>query len=78
MKHAIASAVEQGLHRSSPGAGSGARIGALAFIHRFGALLNAHPHFHCIVIDGVFDAAATGGVVFHPGTGLNEPLIRAV
>jgi hypothetical protein len=25
----------------------------MAFIHRFGALLNAHVHFHCVVVEGV-------------------------
>ena len=49
----------------SPGSGPAARLGAVAFIHRFGSTLNAHLHFHCVVIDGVFDAAAAGGVVFH-------------
>lgn len=42
-------------------------IGAVAFIHRFGALLNPHEHFHCVVVDGVFEAG-TGGdlpVRFH-------------
>jgi hypothetical protein len=46
------------------------RLGAVAFIHRFGATLNAHLHFHCVVIDGVFDIAAAGGVIFHAATAL--------
>jgi len=29
-----------------------------------------HLHFHCVVIDGVFDAAAAGAVIFHVATGL--------
>ena len=33
-----------------------ALIGAVAFIHRFGALLKSHLHFHCVVVDGVFEA----------------------
>ncbi len=45
------------------------RLGAVAFIHRFGSTLNPHLHFHCVVIDGMFDAAA-GGVIFHAATGL--------
>ncbi len=36
------------------GRGRGVPSGAVAFIHRFGALLNPHLHFHCIVVDGVF------------------------
>ena len=42
-------------------------IGAVAFIHRFGALLNPHVHFHCVVVDGVFEAGtdASESVRFH-------------
>ncbi len=43
--HIFLSAVEQGLRARSSGAGPTSRIGAVAFIHRFGALLNAHVHF---------------------------------
>jgi hypothetical protein len=32
-----------------------ARFGAASFIHRFGASLNRHIHYHCCVIDGVFE-----------------------
>ena len=28
-------------------------------------------HFHCVVIDGVFDTTAAGGVVFHAKAGLD-------
>lgn len=35
-------AVEQCLRAHSPGSGRCARIGAIAFIHRFGSALNAH------------------------------------
>ena len=38
--------VEQCLHAHSPGSGPAARLGAVAFIHRFGSALNAHLHFH--------------------------------
>ena len=41
-------------------------------------MLNTHLHFHCIVIDGVFDAAVAGGVSFHPASGLDAQLIGAV
>jgi hypothetical protein len=70
--------VEQCLRAHSPGAGSTARLGAVAFIHRFGSTLNAHLHFHCVVIDGVFDAAAAGGVVFHATTGIDANAIAQV
>ena len=71
-------AVEQCLRAHSPGSGPAARLGAVAFIHRFGSSLNAHLHFHCVVIDGVFDAAATGGVVFTAATGVDANAIADV
>ena len=63
--------VEQCLRAHSPESGPAARLGAVAFIHRFGSTLNAHLHCHCVVIDGVFDAAPTGGVIFQAATGLD-------
>ena len=71
-------AVEQCLRAHSPGSGPAARLGAVAFIHRFGSTLNAHLHFHCVVIDGVFDDAAAGGVIFRAATGLDEHAFAAV
>ena len=68
-------AVEQTLRAHSPGAGPAARIGAVAFIHRFGSARNPHLHFHCVVLDGVFDSAP-GGVVFHPATGIDGQAFR--
>jgi hypothetical protein len=50
----------------------------VAFIHRFGSSLNPHLHFHCVVIDGLFDATPTGGVVFHAATGLEANAIAQV
>ena len=63
--HIFLSAVEQGLRQCSRGAGAGSRIGAVAFIHRFGALLNPHLHFHCVVVDGVFESDGDEQVHFH-------------
>ena len=37
-------------------------MGAVSFEQRFGSTLNAHVHFHCWVIDGVFVAGADGQV----------------
>ena len=51
------SVAERCLRDHSPACPATARIGAVAFIHRFGSSLNEHIHFHCCVIDGVFDAA---------------------
>ncbi len=46
--------------------------------HRFGSTLNAHLHFHCVVVDGVFDAAAAGGIVFHAAGALDAPAVAVV
>jgi hypothetical protein len=70
-------AVESCLRAHSPGASAAARLGAVAFIHRFGSNLNAHLHFHCVVVDGVFDAAA-GGLVFHAASGLDAHAVAQV
>ena len=52
--------VQQGLRKHCPGAAQAdnacMRIAAVAFIHRFGSSLNTHVHFHCCVVDGVFEA----------------------
>jgi len=54
-------AVEQLLRAQSPGSGPAARPDVAAFIHRFGSTLNAHLHFNCVVIDGVFDTTSGQG-----------------
>ena len=76
--HLFLRAVEQALQAHSADAGPTARLGAVAFIHRFGSALNAHLHFHCVVLDGVFASTPTGGVIFHPATGIDAPAIAAV
>ena len=70
--------MESCLRAHSPGSGPAARLGAVAFIHRFGSTLNAHLHFHCVVIDGVFDTAAAGAIIFHAATALDPHAIAAV
>jgi hypothetical protein len=72
------SVVEQALCRACPGAGSDSRIGAVAFIHRCGALRNRHEHFHCIVIEGVFEADASGGATFHESGAPDQKLLDEV
>jgi hypothetical protein len=57
-------AVEQTLLTHSETAPAGARMGAVSFIHRFGAALNPHTHYHCCVTDGIFSADASS-VHFH-------------
>ncbi|NNM68559.1 MAG: IS91 family transposase [Gallionella sp.] len=81
--------VELCLREHSPGCDPTARIGAIAFIHRFGSSLNAHVHFHCCIVDGVFQPAAKIGetagaadavveVNFHAATGLDAAAIAQV
>ena len=76
--HIFLSAVERGLRQCSPGASPASRIGAVAFIHRFGALLNAHVHFHCVVVEGVFEADAAGGARFHEARGVGPETIAEI
>ena len=75
-------AVERCLREHSPGCSAAARLGAVAFIHRFGSALNAHLHFHCCILDGVFKAAGTtggaAGVIFHAALGLDAAAVRQV
>ena len=67
--------MEQALRRACRAAGPDSRIGAVAFIHRFGALLNPHVHFHCVVIEGVFEANASGAASFHESCALEQKLL---
>ena len=76
--HIFLSAVEQRLRRCSPDAGESSRLGAVAFIHRFGALLNNHLHFHCVIVDGVFEAKEDGVVAFLPASGVDATVIADV
>lgn len=76
--HLFLGAIERTLRQASPGANAKSRLGGIVFIHRFNALLNAHPHFHCVVVEGVFDADASGGEMFHEASGLDESAVTAV
>jgi hypothetical protein len=67
--------VEAALKGCSPDAPNDVRCGAVSFVHRFGSALNAHLHFHCCVIDGVF-SAADDGVRFHPAFVTDAALAR--
>ena len=72
------SVVEQALRRACPPAGFSSRIGAVAFIHRFGALLNPHEHFHCLVIEGVFAADPSGTATFRKSRAPDQKLLDEV
>jgi hypothetical protein len=62
--HILLRVIEGHLRRSS-GASAHACFGAVSFIHRFGASLNRHVHYHCCVIDGVFEPARDDGDAVH-------------
>ncbi len=70
-------AVEKHL-RGSLGARTQARTGAVAFIHRFGSVLNEHTHFHVVVIDGVFEPDSAQGVRFIATEALDRDAVRTV
>ena len=53
-------------------------MGAVSFVQRFGSTLNAHVHFHCWVIDGVFVAGADGQVQFTEAAALRPEDLAAV
>lgn len=50
---------------NSQDAPADSETGGIVFIHRFGSALNAHPHLHLILIDGVI-AAQGDALCFHP------------
>ena len=41
-----------------------AQTGAVTFVHRFGSSLNAHTHFHVVVLDGVYVKRGEGVAFF--------------
>ena len=56
----------------------GGRLGAVSFVQRFGSTLNAHVHFHCCVIDGVFVGGAAGQAQFAEAAVLTPEDLAAV
>ena len=71
--------IEQALRERSPGAGQTAQIGAVAFIHHFGASLNEHTPFHICVIDGVFAGAEDDSpIAFFEATAMEAPKLAAI
>jgi hypothetical protein len=80
--HILLRAVDRAWREHSPGCSAAARLGAVVFIHRFGSALNAHLHFHCCILDGVFepgvDADGAAGVVFHAAAGIEAAAVRQV
>ena len=60
MLHILPRVIEAHLHQSSA-AGPDPRFGAVSFIHRFSASLNRDVHYHCWVIEGVFEPIEDAG-----------------
>jgi hypothetical protein len=44
----------------------GGRTGMVTALQRAGGALNANPHFHTLVLDGVFSEGDAGTLAFHP------------
>jgi hypothetical protein len=60
------------LCKHSPDAPKGSSLGAVSFLHRAGASMNVHSHFHTVICDGVFSVAEDGQAIFHPASLLDE------
>ena len=71
-------AIRATLRRSSPTASSRAQLGAVSFFHRFGSSLNVHPHYHLVVLDGVFSKADDSEIAFHEAHDLTPDRIAQV
>jgi len=78
VRHILLRVVEAHLRRSSPGASAQARFGAVSFVHRFGASLNRHLHYHCCILDGVFDPLQAGGVQFRQASAPTPEVVAAI
>ena len=74
--HILLRVIEAGLRQRS-GCARG-RLGAVSFVQRFGAALNAPVHFHCCVIDGVFATGEDGQVHFAEAAALTPEDLAAV
>jgi hypothetical protein len=74
--HILLRVIEARLRERSPCASG--RVGAVSFVQRFGSALNAHVHFHCCVIDGVFAVGEDGQVHFAGAAALTSEHLAAV
>ncbi len=57
---------------------AGGRTGSITVIQRAGGGLNVNPHFHALVLDGVFREAEAGGLEFHPAPGPSDEAVAAI
>ena len=78
MLHIFLWVVEAHLRKSCPGASAQARVGAGSFLHRLGALLNRHLHYHCCILDGLFDPLQAGGVQFRHASALAPEKVAVI
>ncbi|OQX32104.1 MAG: hypothetical protein B0D96_03155 [Candidatus Sedimenticola endophacoides] len=67
--------IERTLREHCPDAPSSARYGGVTYIHRFGAALNTHLHYHSCMIDGLF-AQTESGLRLYQAIGLSGEVIR--
>ena len=76
--HIFLRVVEAHLRRSCPEASARVRFGAVSFVHRFGASLNRHLHYHCCILDGVFEPLQAGGVQFRRASALAPEQVAVI
>src|SRR5215510_2244405 len=55
----------------------GGRTGSVTVLQRAGGALNANPHFHTLVLDGVFSETPVGALAFHPAPGPSDAEVAA-
>jgi hypothetical protein len=54
------------------------QCGAVTFVQRWGSALNANPHFHSVIPDGVFEQTADGTVRFVPLLGPDDEDVKRI
>jgi len=69
-------AAQTSVRRASPGAPKGSPFGAVTFSQRFGGSLNAHPHVHALILDGVFSEGENGEAKFFEATELGLEVVE--
>jgi Putative transposase len=57
---------------------AGGRTGSITVIQRAGGGLNVNPHFHTLVLDGVFRKTEAGGLELHSAPGPSDNTVAAI
>jgi hypothetical protein len=57
---------------------TGGRTGMVTALQRAGSGLNTNPHFHTLVLDGVFREADADGLEFHPAPGPSDDEVAEI